>query len=67
MAELTDVSPAYIMGWEDNLDDENAEFASKLFSDSELLENVKMLSCLNDEYKDKVYCDIHYWYSKEGH
>jgi len=67
IGKILSVSPAYLMGWEDNLTIDNANLIPDIMKDKELLKNIRMLSELNKEHKDKIYNDISYWYSKEGH
>lgn len=62
-----DVSPAYLMGWEDNLTNDNADLIPDILSDSELIENIKKLQQLSEEHKHTIYDNISYWYEKEGH
>ena len=67
IAKCLSVSPAYIMGWEDNLTNDNADLIPDILSDIELLENIKKLNQLNKEHKNTIYDNISYWYEKEGH
>ena len=67
MAKHLSVSPAYLMGWEDNLTNDNADFIPDILSDTELIENVKKLQQLSEEHKRTIYDNISYWYEKEGH
>lgn len=67
ISEALGVSPAYLMGWEDNLNENASDIIPDILSDSELLESIQKLMQLNDEHKDKIYNDIAYWYEKEGH
>ena len=67
IAEALNVSPAYLMGWEDNLTKENSELIPDILSDSTLITNIKKLMQLNTEHKHTIYDNISYWYEKEGH
>lgn len=66
IGKVLEVSPSYLMGWEDNL--ENApDILSDLMSDSELLDNLKMLMKLSKEHRQTIFDNITYWHEKEGH
>lgn len=67
VAKALDVSAGYIMGYEDNLNEDNAILVIKIMADKELINHIRMLSELNEEHKEKIFNDISYWYSKEGH
>lgn len=67
IANALGCSPAYLMGWEDNLTNENAVLIPEILSDNDLLGHVKKLMCLNDEHKQAIYDNTAYWYEKEGH
>lgn len=68
IAEVLNVSPAYLMGWvEDNLTEENADLIPNILSDSALIEHIKKLMKLNKEHRQTIYDNIAYWYEKEGH
>lgn len=66
IGKVLEVSPSYLMGWEDNL--ENApDIPPDLMSDSELLDNLKMLMKLSKEHRQTIFDNITYWHEKEGH
>ena len=67
IAEALNVSPAYLMGWEKNLSEENADLIPDILSDDELLDHIKKLMGLSKEHKQTIYDNITYWYEKEGH
>lgn len=67
IAEALNVSPAYLMGWEKNLSEENADLIPDILSDDELLDHIKKLMELSKEHKQTIYDNITYWYEKEGH
>lgn len=67
IARTLNVSPAYLMGWEDNLTDDNADLIPDILSDSVLIEHIKKLKQLNREHQQTIYDNIAYWYEKEGH
>ena len=67
VADALGVKPSYLMGWEDNLTNDNADFIPDILSDTELIENVKKLQQLSEEHKHTIYDNISYWYEKEGH
>ena len=66
IGKVLEVSPSYLMGWEDNL--ENApDIRPDLMSDSELLDTLKMLMNLSKEHRQTIFDNITYWHEKEGH
>lgn len=66
IGKVLEVSPSYLMGWEDNL--ENApDILPDRMSDSELLDNLKMLMKLSKEHRQTIFDNITYWHEKEGH
>ena len=66
IGKVLEVSPSYLMGWEDNL--ENApDILPDHMSDSELLDNLKMLMKLSKEHRQTIFDNITYWHEKEGH
>ncbi len=67
IANALDVSPSYLMGWDDNLKTDNADLIPDILSDSVLIEHVKKLRKLNKEHQQTIYDNIAYWYEKEGH
>lgn len=68
IAEILNISPAYLMGWvEDNLTEENVDLIPDILSDSALIEHIKKLMKLNKEHQQTIYDNIAYWYEKEGH
>lgn len=67
IGKALNVSPAYLMGWEDNLTTSNAYLAVDLLSDKTLLDNMKKLKMLSKEHQHTIYDNIDYWYEKEGH
>lgn len=66
VAQILDISPSYLMGWEDNLSIDNADIIPDLMSDKELLDSVKKLIKLNKEHQQTIFDNIAYWYEKEG-
>lgn len=67
ICKVLNTSPAYLMGWSDNLTVEEEELIPELLSNTELLESVKKLMSLNNEHKQTIFDNISYWYEKEGH
>ena len=67
VAQILDISPSYLMGWEDNLSTDNADIIPDLMSDKELFDSVKKLTELNKEHQQTIFDNIAYWYEKEGH
>ncbi len=60
-------TPAYLMGWEDNATEENAELLVDVISDKRLLEKIKKFNTLNAEHQQTVSDMIDYLHKKEGH
>ena len=54
IAKVLDISPSYLMGWDDNFTDDTADLIPDLLSDAELLENVKRLRVLNAEHQNYI-------------
>ena len=67
ICKALNTSPAYLMGWSDNLTVEEEELIPELLSNTELLESIKKLMSLNREHKQTIFDNISYWYEKEGH
>ena len=67
IAKITHVSPAYIMGWEDNLNNADTDIIADIYSDMNMLESVKKLISLSKEHKQTIYDNIDYLYEKEVH
>ena len=67
VAKVFGVSPAFLMGWDNNLTDDTADLIPDLLSDSAMLDSVKKLRKLNKEHQQTIYDTISYWYEKEGH
>lgn len=65
-AQILDISPSYLMGWEDNLSADNADIIPDLMSDKKMLDSVKKLMKLNKEHQQTIFDNIAYWYEKEG-
>lgn len=67
ISKVLNVSEAYLMGWEDNLNKENSDLIPDILSDEKLLDHIKKVMCLNEEHKQTIYDNTAYWYEKEGH
>ena len=67
LANALDCSPSYLMGWEENLNNENSNLIPDILSDEKLLAHIKKVMCLNEEHKQAIYDNATYWYEKEGH
>ncbi|MCI8749413.1 MAG: helix-turn-helix transcriptional regulator [Lachnospiraceae bacterium] len=72
IAKVLNISPAYLMGWEDNLNSfedgsSKPDFIVDLLSNNSLTEHVKKLQLLNGEHQQTIFDNIDYWYDKEGH
>ena len=66
IAERLGVSEAYLMGWENNLTESNADLLPDLLADENLMKHIKMLMELNKEHQRTIFDNIAYWYEKEG-
>ena len=67
IAEKLRVSESYLMGWENNLTESNADLLPDLLADENLMKHIKMLMELNKEHQQTIFDNITYWYEKEGH
>lgn len=72
IAKVFNISPAYLMGWTDNLNSfedgsSKSDFVVDLLSNTSLTEHVKKLQLLNEEHQQTIFDNIDYWYDKEGH
>lgn len=67
IAKILDTSPAYLMGWEDNLNKITADLIPDILSDENLIKHIQKLNSLNKEHKQTIFDNIDYWYEKEGH
>lgn len=67
IADVLNVSPAYLMGWEDNLTKSNADLVVDMLTDNNLIEHIQKLNSLTKEHQQTIYDNIDYWYEKEGH
>ena len=66
LANIFNCSPAYLMGWEENLTIENADFIPDILSDATFIEHIKKLKLLSKEHQNTIFDTIDYWYAKEG-
>lgn len=66
ISKVLNVSPAYLMGWDENMK-EISSLMPDILSDGKLLEHIKKVMCLNEEHKQTIYDNTTYWYEKEGH
>lgn len=67
LAKALGVSASYLMDWDENLTNDNADLIPDILSDSVLIEHIKKLQKLNKEHRQTIYDNIAYWYEKEGH
>ena len=67
ISKVLNVSESYLMGWEDNLNNENSDLIPDILSDEKLLDHIKKVMCLNEEHKQAIHDNTTYWYEKEGH
>lgn len=72
IAKVLDVTPAYLMGWIDNLnnfedDSLKSDFIVDLLSDIQMTNYVKKLQMLCLEHRQTIFDNIDFLYEKEGH
>ncbi len=67
ISKILNVSESYLMGWDKNLNKENSDLIPDILSDSDLLQHIKKLMCLNNEHRQAIYDNTTYWHEKEGH
>lgn len=65
IAKALSTTPAYLLGWEDNLDTET-DFIAELFTDRKNVEYVKKLLSLSNRGRETVYEMIDFQLSKES-
>lgn len=53
LAEALEVSPAYLMGW-DEKPEEQAEYEASILMDDDIMELIHLYKCLDDEQKKAV-------------
>lgn len=53
LAEVLEVSPAYLMGWDEN-PEEQAEYEASILMDDDIMELVHLYKCLDAEQKNAV-------------
>lgn len=66
-AQALETTVPYLMGWDDNLTEDNADVLTDVLSNQFLLEHIKKLMSLNKEHQQTIYDNIAYWYEREGH
>lgn len=72
ISKVLNVTPAYLMGWIDNLnnfedDSLKSDFIVDLLSDIQMTNYVKKLQALCSEHRQTIFDNIDFWYEKEGH
>lgn len=67
LAKILNCSPAYLMGWEDNLTEHNADLLVNMLSDKSEIMCIEKLNTLSIEHKQAIYDYIDFLYKKEGH
>lgn len=65
IGKFLNTSPAYLMGWIENLTEENSSLIPDILSNKLLIEHIKKLMQLNKEHQQTIYDTIVYWYEKE--
>lgn len=54
LADALGVTPAYLMGWDEDHPEEQAEFEASILMDDDIIELIHMYKCLDDEQKKAV-------------
>lgn len=67
ISQILGVSPAYLMGWDDNLTKTNADLVLNILSNQNLIDHMQRLNDLSKEHQQTIFDNIDYWYEKEGH
>ena len=65
IARILNTTPAYLMGYEENLDG-NADFVTEMLKDRILLEHIQSLMVLDDRKKQSVYDMIDFLSKEKG-
>lgn len=55
LADALGCSPAYLMGWDENLNEESEDIIVDIMSDNRLLAYVKKINALSEAKKEKLY------------
>lgn len=66
IANVLGVTPAYLMGWEDNLNKSNADLMVDMIYDTELLNHVHKINKLSADDKKTIYDMIDFLFEKAG-
>ena len=67
IAKVLDTTPAYLMGWTNNLTTSNASLVVDMLSDDNFIDHVEKLKNLSAEHQQTIFDNIDYWFEKEGH
>lgn len=67
ISKALNVTPAYLMGWNNNLSSENAHLIPSILSDNDLIEHIKKILQLNEDHRHTIYDNIDYFFNREGH
>lgn len=65
IAKVLCTTPAYLMGYEDNLN-VNTDFIAEIMKDSDMIAHIEMLNMLNQEDKKSVFDMIEFLTRKKG-
>ena len=66
VANALGVDPAYLMGWEDNLNKSSADLMVDMIHDTELLDRVHKINKLSADDKKTIYDMIDFLFEKAG-
>ncbi|MCM1246464.1 MAG: helix-turn-helix domain-containing protein [Roseburia sp.] len=67
IAKALATTPAYLMGWDNNLTKSKTNLVVDMLSDRNLIEHIEKLKNLSREHQQTIFDNIDYWYEKEGH
>lgn len=66
IAKVLGVTPAYLMGWEDNLNKSSADLMVDMIYDTELLDHVHKINKLSADDRKTIYDMIDFLFEKAG-
>ena len=61
------VPKSFLMGWEDNLTNDNADLLTDILCNEDLVEHIKKLMVISKKHQQTIFDNIDYWFEKEGH
>jgi len=61
------VPASFLMGWGDNLTNDNADLLTDILCNEDLVEHIKKLMVISKKHQQTIFDNIDYWFEKEGH